>query len=70
MVSTFTSHLSRKHKRSEEGNLMDSVISLAGVSGSSGPHGDRDSQCDVEIDAADNADHWSLAQKILKIHFF
>lgn len=49
---------------------MDSVISLAGVSGSSGPHGDSDSQCDVEIDAADNADHLSLAQKILKIHFF
>ncbi len=70
VVSTFTSHLSRKHKRSEEGNLMDSVISLAGVSGSSGPHGDRDSQCDVEIDAADNADHLEFSPENIEDSLF
>lgn len=68
VVSTFTSHLSRKHKRSEEGNLMDSV--MAGVSGSSGPHGDSDSQCDVEIDAADNADHLEFSPENIEDSLF
>ena len=42
---------------------MDSVIGLAGVSGSSGPHGDSDSKCGVEIDAADNADHLEFSSE-------
>lgn len=49
---------------------MDSVISLAGVSGSSGPHGDSDSQCDVEIDAADNADHLEFSPENIEDSLF
>jgi len=72
VISTFTSHLSRKHKRSEEVNLTDSVIGLAGVSGSSGPHGhgDSDLQCDVEIDAADNADHLEFSPENIEDSLF
>lgn len=69
VVSTFTSYLSRKHKRSEEGNLMDSIISLAGASGSSGPRGDTDSQCYVGIDA-DNADHLEFSPENIEDSLF
>lgn len=51
-------------------NLMDCVISLAGVSGSSVPHGDSDSQYDVKFDAADNADHLEFSPENIEDSLF
>ena len=57
VVSTFTSHLSRKHKQSAEGNLMDSIIDPADASGTSYTHNDSDLLCDMQVDVADNTEH-------------
>lgn len=60
VVSTFTSHLSRKHK-SREGHLIECIIGSAGVSGTSGTHYDSDSLCDMQLDAADNTEHFEVS---------
>lgn len=70
VVSTFTSHLSRTHKKTPEGNLIESTIAPAGVSGTSGTHNNGDLLCDMQLDDADNTEHLEVSPENIEDALF
>lgn len=52
VISTLSCHLTRKHRESGQGNLIESITVSAGVSGTSGTCDDHDFLCDMQLDAA------------------
>lgn len=60
MISTLSSHLTRKHRDGEEGNLIESITVSAGVSGTSDTLDDHDLLCDMQLDAPDDDEQFEV----------
>jgi len=61
VISTFTSHLSRKHKNSTEVNLTESIVTTAVTEAESSQNIDSDMITDEHIDVVGNREHLEVS---------